>query len=1077
MSVDISQLPPPPQAPAFKQQTASVDISGLPPPPPSQVAGAESGPIPPAPTAQSDISHLPPPPPPNQEPTGVAGTLTDQDIGAIAAKHQVDPQELKSKANYFAQADIKGESPLEFMGKQTAGLAGRVAFNLPQKAYKKFQDPKMESALDELEEIGTKQRGPVQMLAEGAALPLGEASKGVTILGSAARGARTGAAVGAAAGYGGSNAQNEWQSTFQGAVTGTVLGGIAGAAGGKASGIEKAATTVPEKALPDIDREVQAIASRTQKSEQEAAQVLGHILDTGEVPRLSDEAVEVISKEQFPQNVEPSRADAERFIENRIRGYAEDLTKERPKDLEKAISGIRGELTRGPEYIADRYKGFVESELAGKTGIQINKQYGFKGKAENYFSDSQYVLRDIDRRAGTNSEPALNTLNKDYNRSTFELGQWRNKMAAVYKANRKTVDGNTLFEEMTRGQVPAEHQEAADRVRKFFDEFYGSQRSQKGNGILPLNPSKVENYLPNYTVPVSEMIPRVESRLNNARQEASQILGRDIHDLSTVSPQEFEQVAQTPAGKDIISFAKWGRKEPVASGQELEQLIDKALNSREGKSALEINARSVLERTGDVPEFLKERNVYKLMDMYTANTIRGQYLRKGIDKLRYEAQKLRQAGADVDAQYIENLIQDVQGVRKGTAAEMVRDTKVKYYRFVDKLIEQNGGKETVTGSALTAVKALPDVLRELALQIYPAKLGLNVRSAIQNSTSALTKLAPELGGTYGYLTTGKAAVQSLYNFRKQYAKVKAMGLVPEGFVRNGEAAIAEGIQASALYQMPKQMIDGLSKGLMAFHQATEALNRVITLNVGEIMGRELASGSSAAKQALNRFPGTIRKQVTAAAGNAEEIGRILANHLNDTTQYNYNRMSMSEFGRTFGPMFSVFTKWPAATAGDIIATYREKGMLAGSARNAEKYLAPALLLHTLSMAVGQHSFLGAGDELSDRQKLVMGSSGLVQAAPIGNILSIIRGETGIPPAAAIAYHGIVKPLLEGKGLTSDSLVRTGGQMADSFTPGVGLLRFLTQDLVTYVTGRKPEGNFWEKTQEGAHRLNKYTEGL
>lgn len=1076
--VDISQLPPPPQTNAVKQP--SVDISDLPPPPPGspeQGSGGEAGTSLPEPPA--NIAALPPPWGTKAD-TNKSYYLTPDETAGIAQKYGVDPAKLNSIAPYMGIETISDENPIVHGLKGVAGEIGStVGLNAPQYAYKHLALSEGERrALDDMRELSDSRKNGLQKTTEfarGFAMPtvgiprvLGKTAPAALKFGERLAGST---AVGAAAGALNAPEGQEKEGAIQGAKWGAILHtGLEGVGlVSKVVGRSEPKSPVPEKTLPDIEKGVDEVAARTGESEKIAADAMARTLDTDEIPRLSDDQVEVITKQQFPDIPVPDRNMAEQFVENRIKGYAHEVSGSRPEGLADATDLLQKELVRGPEYLKERYTDYMRGQMAEQAGAQINKQRGFWGQAGNYFSDSQYVLRDIDTRTGTRTEPILNEMNKDYNKSTYKLSDWRGKMDQIYNQNKKIVDGDTLFQEMKAGQVPKEHQKAADRVSQFFDQFHQFQISREGE-VLPLGTRKLENYLPEYAKSTAEIIPMVEKRLELTRKEAG------TNNLSTLSPQEFQTITSQGPGKELLEFANWGRQgEPIQDGAELEKVLDHSLNSDRGKQNLELIAKSSLERTGGTPDFLLEKNVYKLMSMYTGNTIRAMYLRRGIDKLRAQMQNLERAGADKDAGYVRTLIQDIQGIRPGTAAAANRAMKSGYYKFIDRLIDQAGGRDTVTGSGLTAVRALPEVLRELSLQIYPAAMGLNIRSVIQNSTSAVTKLAPELGGAYGYKTTLKAAAKSLINFREQMAQVKAQGFVPEGFVRNGEAAIAEGLQSSALYQIPKKALDGMSKALMALHQTTEAMNRVLTKNVGEIMGRELAAGSSSARAALNRFPSTIQKAAQKIGNDPEALGALFAKHLNDTTQYNYNRMSMNQFGRSFGPMFSVFTKWPAATAGDIIATFREKGAMKGLARNVEKYIAPAMLLHATSMALLGHGALTAQDDLSDRQKQWAGSQGLVQGAPIGNILSLVRGETGMPPAAALAYHGVIEPLATGKGITSESAQRTAGQFVSSFTPGVGILRFLTQDLVTYITNHKPEGDFFEKTAEGSRRLNKLIE--
>lgn len=253
---------------------------------------------------------------------------------------------------------------------------------------------------------------------------------------------------------------------------------------------------------------------------------------------------------------------------------------------------------------------------------------------------------------------------------------------------------------------------------------------------------------------------------------------------------------------------------------------------------------------------------------------------------------------------------------------------------------------------------------------------------------------------------------------------------------------------------------------MYLYTKMDTLNRAITLSTAEMMASDLARGSQLAQESLKKMPASVRKALSRTGGNEEAMARILADHLNASTQYNYNRPSMSEWGRTMGPFFSTFSKWPTATAGEIVQEFRNRGITGGSLRNAEKYIAPFALFQLIDYALFQND----PDNMSDRQKKLLGYGGLTQSAPIGAITGVVTGDFFTPPAIDAIVQSTIVPIVKGD---SASMQKGMIDALQKFTPGSVYVRFLTDDLVTYLKGQRPEGSdFIERTQAGLRELEK-----
>jgi hypothetical protein len=259
---------------------------------------------------------------------------------------------------------------------------------------------------------------------------------------------------------------------------------------------------------------------------------------------------------------------------------------------------------------------------------------------------------------------------------------------------------------------------------------------------------------------------------------------------------------------------------------------------------------------------------------------------------------------------------------------------------------------------------------------------------------------------------------------------------------------------------------------MMLFQKGEELNRAVTIGTAKAMAGDLLKNSSMAWKAVNNFPVSVRKQIKAAvdAGDQVQTFQTVAKYLNDTAQFNYNRSSLFEFGRTMGPILSTFSKWPTAIAGELLYELRSKGAMAGAARSLERLVVPFAGLAAMdAMLFGGGAGMGKM-EIPDRIKKLTGAGGIEHVAPIGALKEFTGGKIFSPPAVDVAMKGLITPALEGNpaklGHGLDTLLY-------NYTPGSGLVRFLTDDLVTYATGNRPEGStFVERTASGLNQIAK-----
>jgi hypothetical protein len=155
---------------------------------------------------------------------------------------------------------------------------------------------------------------------------------------------------------------------------------------------------------------------------------------------------------------------------------------------------------------------------------------------------------------------------------------------------------------------------------------------------------------------------------------------------------------------------------------------------------------------------------------------------------------------------------------------------------------------------------------------------------------------------------------------------------------------------------------------------------------------------------------------------------------------------MSEYGRYMGPLFSIFSKWPTATAGKIAHAYMTEGPGAGSARTFQTLLIPYFTLMMADQLI---------DSDSDIYNRVVGSKGLKGWTQIDSLptdFGVREGLLSTPiMAAGMDFFDAFSQEDTGKAIT-----KWINNTFRSFFPGAGALRFLAEEIPLVATGEKQD---------------------
>ena len=1090
---------------------------------------------------------------PSAEEQPVPDMLRREDMQVIADKYGVDVDELRELAPFYGVKqgpESLGEAAA-FGVRGVAGAMGRGMLNVPQFIIKKLQKSNMRHALDEMTRMGEKQRavatvGGIDIPgAEGIAEAL--VSPGVTVLGrtssNLARAAEAGA-MGAVIGTAGSEEGHELSGALVGTGLGLALGGsIAGVsklmgkskpkAGHVPTPSEEAVETVARARGADFQHEVEdEIRGNAPADRIIREQLFGAADELGAAERkillntyAPDSAEKLAADAAFRakhKNLDPDQlleAAEIRAADNVIRGAANDLVSEANivvaagDDVNAAIRKWAGQgdvSGQGTEWGNLQLQSILDRNTAARyirrNGIADTSPDTKLGYVADRLSDAQNTLRSYDEKwKGIGAEAAHKDINRGINRMSFHREAMREGIRSVFQSLRRTAGLDSAAREAGDiiQRVETETLGEADRkVAQPFMDFFDKQLDEvqkiaKQEGLPPLDIKRKPNYIPVQMADREVLEATTRSRVNLILDDASRISNRKYTDLAQLPDDVYNAVLfKQPEHKSTIHFIRTLAGEASDSPADLSRAYKNMFSGKTFGTRMSTLARAAIEREDVIPNWARETNLYKLADKWTTNTLRHLFLRPGMLKLRNSAKLLKQMGADAQAQYVDDLVQDIAGFRAGTASSFHSDLESGYLQKVDNLL-----RGTEAGSAkrvaLESLRGMPAYLQQTSRNVYQNLLGaLNPRAVIQNLTQTLAKTIPELGPGYGPIlflrgmmrTRGKPGAMLQDGLRATIERMEAMGLSPKQATTPVESYLRQGLARTGTGIRTTEAANRLARiGSAPYHWA-EAINRAIAFSSGEMMAYDLMKSipSKQAIAALSRFPTSVQREAQEAITNQSmpDLVKALSTHIVNNTQYQYNRASQAQYARTLGPVFSTFSKWPTATFGQVVGAYRDKGALGATGKLATELAIPWIGLEVVDQLV---SALNRGrlpssleeakqNELTDRQKKLMGGAGLSQASPIGSLGAIASGDIFTPPvidAAVAMFLDPAKAKDTEEGLRK--FLEGGANTAYMFAPAGagGWVRLMTDDLITFYSGERPEGsNFLERTTEGVRRLTK-----
>lgn len=998
------------------------------------------------------------------EPRGEEGGLLasapiqESEVIAIARKYGQDPEEFLEIAQWSGVPVYTREgAALPQMGRVFAGEVGeRFLLGLPQFLGKKLlDDENARKALDEVRELRRTRQSTLGATTEalsGLAVPAQLVPQATSLAGKVGVSAATGALGGLAA----SREDEEIASTLVGGALGAAITGGAAAVPATTRTVARIlrpvvrGTPIEGKSLTQAATKYLEESPWSTAVRDEAGELVTSLrsLDVDAVKKYLDEAI---------PDTNSTLTEMARILSGRSPGSNEVVARTL---VEKAN-------TEGLEFLNKTLTDVTTSRAMQDYALEMGLKYRPTEweplrAAADFFSDTRYVMKDLDRRYDLDLLPTLDKMSESYHQYLTKVSEFGSRINALIKETGERGVSVDKVRDMLDGKVAA--------VSRSEQELLAGWRGLTDNMLKAaqdagLTIARRENYLPHAMASNSEILRRLNREMTSST-------GKELG--TTLDAKDFSSISDDL--KKSLQFLT-DSTEPPQNVAQLNELVQQVLTSgRVGQlGTTATQARAALTREGMIPELLRETDLGKLMSGWTHSTFRHAYMREGIAEINAKLPVLKSLGDEQGARYIRNWLSDISGGSRGLSrfgSGVAERYSYRMYKLADKQAEQGNQK---LANVLEAAGNLPRLMHSTYQLIYPNALGLNFRATVRNLGQPFLMTAPELQGAWGYgkavAAAGKTAVRMRSGIGALEADLRTRNLIPPKYQGENLHILTNEVMRSAPVSMTRKAASYIADRMMYFYEKSDVLCRHVTLEASKDVARELMEGTASANRYLASLSVSYRRQLSEAisAGNARQVETLIARNLLAETQFNYNRTSLAEYGRYMGPIFSVFSKWPTAIAGDIIEKYRGGQM----GRAAAKYLGPMAVLYMLDFFVAPSTLPGALGEAaqstsrndwteSDRMKHFLVGSGFRSWSPLTAAGSVVTGDIFQAPGVSIA-SGLAKGLISAD---TEQLNKVVNEVARSYAPGAGIVRVISDDMATLLSGSRPEGPFLNRAVEG-----------
>ena len=396
-------------------------------------------------------------------------------------------------------------------------------------------------------------------------------------------------------------------------------------------------------------------------------------------------------------------------------------------------------------------------------------------------------------------------------------------------------------------------------------------------------------------------------------------------------------------------------------------------------------------RKGDMPDWLKEKNIDKLLWRNTDEVSHAAFVLPTLRALDSRIVALQRLGMDNAADWVRNYRLDLSRINRPNKHRFDITSGVKNkMRF--------WGEDNADKRLGRFVRDLPDFMEVAASSLYPNIIGGNIKAIMRNLTQPLSMTAGEMG----YWKATPVALKSMGKLAKIKASGKwpefrrqlvAEGTIPENVGLNDFEGIRSGVAdwaKSKVVKATQNAIDRYARLSMYLYNETDTINRAVTKLMSEDIAADILKRGDKSEY-FQRLPKAVQNKV-ARADTPKEAEDYIRRFLLVQTQLAYGQVGSNELGRTLGPGLTMLAKWPVAVTSDMVYKAQNKQFK----QMMVKYFGPAI---AASLATG--AIVDNNKGMTPRQKELIGSGGFPTWLPYGSMFGVADITTPVNLQSAL----------------------------------------------------------------------------
>lgn len=641
-------------------------------------------------------------------------------------------------------------------------------------------------------------------------------------------------------------------------------------------------------------------------------------------------------------------------------------------DMARKARATDGLSSSSPDYVKQKFKDYdMKDPLNPVT---------------RHMFDANVAARTIDDKTGLDIEIIQNKLVDQVNKKKGFDREMANAMDQVQKVRKKSkLSDEEIYDALHTGGM-----KGSPVVNAYRAAFEGLREKAADAGITI---EKRANYVPQRKKSGVDLILELQKQgkeLDNAfktNTDLGELTGRI--DWEKADGDLLESLDKLKGKRKDLAYLQHIVQKlyntSINTTDELKEAIKHLKTSEMVYRSSEPEIGAAFARQGEMPDWLREKNIDKLLWQSTDQVSHAAYVLPVARALDSRMVALQRLGLDNAAAWVKNYRMDISRINRPMKhrLDITSDAKNKM-RF--------WGTENENKMLGRFARDVPDFMEVSASSLYPNIIGGNVKAIMRNLTQPLSMTAGEMGFWKGTPVALKAmgrlakikASGKWPEFRKQLV---AEGTIPENVGLNDFEGVRSGVASWAKskgVRTTQNAIDRYAKVAMYLYNNTDTINRAVTKIMAEDIGVELIKKGRSSEY-FSKFPKAVQNKILRAE-TPKEAEDYVRRYLLVQTQLAYGQVGGNELGRTLGPGLTMLAKWPVAVTSDMIYKVQNKQFK----QMMIKYFGPAVAASLLTGAIVDND-----KGMTPRQQELIGKGGFPTWLPYGSAFGIADVTTPV----------------------------------------------------------------------------------